>query len=100
MCKISGMHRSARQHLLHVVAIALLALQWSAATHAADHVLEPVHDLCALCHIGQSMADGPATPMLLSQAAPTACLTERSHAEPIAEIAWASLAVRAPPITA
>jgi len=94
------MHRSFRQHLLQFVAVALLALQWSAATHAVDHVLEPVHGMCALCHIAQDAAAGPAISELTIVHAPDACVVKRLHDNPVATIAWASRALRAPPLTA
>ncbi|WP_165831501.1 hypothetical protein [Abyssibacter profundi] len=92
------MRTPVRQSLLQVVAVALLALQWSAATHAADHALEPAHQLCALCHVAQKVTTPPAS---TGAVGPSQHRAQGDAPLPIAalqRVAWASQALRGPPL--
>jgi len=86
-----------RPRLLHVVAIALLAMQWSVATHAADHLSEPAHELCALCHIAQDASTPPTTDSNCVLAPRLGWVVDPLPSNPSRDIAWASRALRGPP---
>lgn len=92
------MRAPVRQSLLQVVAVALLALQWSAATHAADHALEPAHQLCALCHAAQEVKTPPASAGAVGQAQYTVVGDTPLPIAAPQRAAWASHALRGPPL--